>query len=75
MRVDQLRLKGKEDKLAKRREQLSVCVASSVRRKSSKLMKQLSRKREGKKRMQQKYLHGAREKENTDAISSRHNVG
>jgi hypothetical protein len=40
MMVDQLRLKGKEDELAKRREQLSVCVvASSVRRKSSKLMK------------------------------------
>lgn len=38
-------------------------------------MKQLSRKRvRGGKKMQQKYLHGAREKENTDAISSRHNV-
>jgi len=68
IRVDQICLKGKEDDLARRRKQLIIVKQpSSVRSKSSKSGRQLSRTR----RMQWNHLQGVTEKGNNHTAPSR----
>jgi hypothetical protein len=67
VRMDQIRLKGKEDE-PRRREQLSLCEAAIKRKKKSvKLVRQLSRTR----RMQWNHLQGATRRGNNNATPRR----
>jgi hypothetical protein len=68
VRMDQICLKGKEDELARRREQLSLCEAAiKHKKKSVKLVRQLSRTR----RMQWNHLQGATGRGNHNATPRR----
>ena len=72
LRVYQIRLKGKMDELARRREQLSLREAA--RRKSFKLVRQLSRTRVTGRRVPRNNLQGVIVRGNNHATPSRKDV-